>query len=288
MVVGQSYTISMSVSTGQLGAASIISGNHTFNVIGLTSAPTNCGASNYGSVCSTPGATVLLSGTVNTIGWVNFSTTFVASAAFQHIVIGNCDGTGNGGNLFCNLSLTNAIIFPVELADFHAQPNGCEVRLQWETGSNTTNMDRFELIRSVEGQSDQVLTSMPILNGANTYYYSDNAPALNANYQLRMLDLDGNESRSEVLFVESECHGQQNAIENNPVKGSTATLRYLSNGKPLTMEVRNLEGRIVHQETLPSEREGWKSLDFDVSNLLPGIYLVSTSDGQVVKMNLMR
>ncbi|MFN8395074.1 MAG: hypothetical protein U0176_10535 [Bacteroidia bacterium] len=39
LVIGQNYTISVAVSTGQLGANSIIAGSHTFNIVGLTSPP---------------------------------------------------------------------------------------------------------------------------------------------------------------------------------------------------------------------------------------------------------
>lgn len=41
LVVGQNYTVTMSVSVGQLGAGSVVPGLHNFNVIGLLLPPTN-------------------------------------------------------------------------------------------------------------------------------------------------------------------------------------------------------------------------------------------------------
>ena len=287
LTIGQSYTISISVSTGHLGASTLIGGNHTFNVIGLTGPPPNC-AGGYGGTCSTPGATLLLSGTVNTIGWQTFSNTFVAASALQHIMIGNCDGTGNGGNIFCNVNLQTATVFPIELTDFSAEANECSVVLDWETGSSTTAMDKFELIRSVEGRTDVVVATLPAANGAQRYQATDHSPALSATYQLRMLDLNGSESRSKVLSIDTDCHGAGLSFASNPISTDFAELVYQSQGKALKVSIHNTEGRLVHQETIPEESPGWHTHKLDVSKLQPGIYLASTSDGEVVKMMLMR
>ena len=104
LTIGQSYIVSMNVCVGILGTSSIIAGNHSFMVVGTTAAPTNCSGA-YGSVCSTPGAFTLLSGTQNALAWQVFTDTIVATAAIQYITIGNCDNTGNGGNLFSNFSI---------------------------------------------------------------------------------------------------------------------------------------------------------------------------------------
>jgi hypothetical protein len=284
LVVGQAYTITMNVSTGQLGANSIIAGNHTFRIIGLTTAPTNCGGANYGSVCSTPGATTLLTGTVNTIGWVTFTNTFTAAAPIQHIVIGNCDGTGNGGNLFCNPSLTPSVPFPVTLQAFDATANDCTVDLNWKVDNADGAIDHFELMRSSEGTTNEVVAKVQALHQSSEYAFSDLVMATENDYQLTIHHKDGTISQSEVLRVESNCEGASFAIEGNPVQGPEAILRYEASGNPMMLTISNVEGRVVYQKPLESTDAGWQRLRLDVSGLQPGIYFVSLGDGQVAKL----
>ena len=288
LTVGQAYTVSMNVSTGQLGASTIISGNHTFNIIGLTSAPTNCGGANYGSVCSTPGATVLLSGTVNTIGWVNFTNTFTATSAIQYIVIGNCDGTGNGGNLFCNFTLTNAIVFPAEVTTFDAVASGCQVDLNWSIDRSNQTLSHFELIKSVEGKSEEVLLRQATNAGLSDYSFSDLGPAINSDYQLRIYSQDGGVSQSKVLHVQADCEEQRNTIEGNPVKDTEAVLRFHSDGSPTLVTISSVNGQVVSRIELSPSEAGWHRAKLDVSTLQPGIYFVSTGKGNVTKLQVMR
>lgn len=288
LTIGQNYTVAMNVSTGQLGASTIIGGNHTFNVIGLTSAPTNCMAANYGSVCSTPGSTLLLSGTVNTIGWVSFTNTFTAASAIRYIVIGNCDGTGNGGNLFCNFTLSPSVVFPIELADFSVTPSGCEVDAQWAVHDPTNAVSHFELLKYVEGEPSQVVAEVPAQPGQQDYRLTDAIPAPWMDYQLQAYYRDGAISQSAVEHVQTTCPVIPNAIEGNPVRGNEATLRYRATGLPMRIQISNTEGRIVRQLELPAADEGWQRQTLDVSGLQSGIYFVNTGNGQIVKLQLLR
>lgn len=286
LVIGQNYTVTMNVSTGQLGVNSIIAGNHTFNVIGLTSAPTNC-AGPFGNVCSTPGSTLLLSGTVNTIGWVAFSNTFTATSAIRYIVIGNCDGTGNGGNLFCNFTLSNSIIFPVALQSFDATASGCDVDLNWSVGNENGSLDHFEVLRSSEGKTNEVVATVKAYRGVSDYAFSDLAPMENVDYQLSLHHADGSVSQSQVVHVAGDCAAPQLTIEGNPVQGNETTLRYNATGLPMRLTISNVEGRIVHEGAISPATAGWQRLRLDVSSLRPGIYFVSTGDGQVTKLHKM-
>jgi hypothetical protein len=288
LTIGQQYTITMNVSTGQLGAATIIGGSHTFNVIGLTSAPTNCGAANYGSACSTPGSTLLLSGTVNTIGWQTFTNTFTAASALQHIVIGNCDNTGNGGNLFCNFTLTPAVVLPVEIGEFTAQALGCAVDLQWRMDNPGNVLEEFELVRSVEGMADAVVATVPADVNRTDYLLTDGSPSLNCDYQLRVRYRDGTITQSPVVHVQADCDEMHNAFENNPVRDEEAILRYRSNGKAMSVTLRNMEGRVVLQTAMEAGEAGWQRVRLDVRTLQPGIYFASTGDGQVTRLQLLR
>jgi hypothetical protein len=287
LTVGQNYTVTMSVSVGQLGSASVVPGLHTFNVIGLLLPPTNC-AGPYGNVCSTPGSTLLLSGNMTGLGWQTFTNTFTATSALRTIVIGNCDNTGNGGNLFCNFTLTPSVVFPVTLTDFSAASNGCEVNAQWAIGQDGNSVDRFELIKSVEGRDPEVVGTQAAALNRLEYSLVDITPSINASYQLRVLYHNGEASQSELIHVQSDCEDIQSAIEGNPVRGNEAILRFRHTGAAMMLTISNIEGRIVQQETIAADNAGWQRHRLDVSGLQPGIYFVRTGDGQVAKLQLMR
>ncbi len=287
LTVGQNYTVTMGVSVGQLGSASVVPGLHTFNVIGLLLPPTNC-AGPYGNVCSTPGSTLLLSGNMTGLGWQSFTNTFTATTALRTIVIGNCDNTGNGGNLFCNFTLTPSVVLPVTLTDFSAESNGCEVNAHWAIGNDGSSVDRFELIKSVEGRDPEVVGTQAAAPNRSDYSLIDITPAINASYQLRVVYRDGEASQSELIHVQSDCADIQNAIEGNPVRGNEAMLRFHHTGAAMTLTISNIEGRIVHQEIIAAGDAGWQRHRLDVTGLQPGIYFVRTGDGQVAKLQLMR
>ena len=286
--IGTNYTVEMDVCVGILGPPNfIVGGLHSFMVIGLINPPTNC-AGLYGNVCSTPGATTLLTGTQNAIGWVHFSNTFTAATALRTIVIGNCDNTGNGGNLFCNFTITPSVVFPVELSHFTAEANGCEVDAQWAIANEGTDIERFELVRSVDGKAPEVVGTMAAQSGRSEYSLTDNSPSINGTYQLRVVYQGGESSQSEVIAVQSTCDDLQNSIEGNPVRGNEATLRFQHTGEAMTITVSNVEGRVVHQETIAAGEAGWQRHQLNVSNLQPGVYFVSTGNGQVAKLQVMR
>lgn len=287
LTIGQNYTITVSVSTGQLGANTIISGNHTFNIVGLTSPPSNCGGANYGSACSTPGATLLLSGTVNTIGWQTFTNTFTATSALRYIVLGNCDGTGNGGNLFCNMTLTNSIVFPAVMESFSAQSNGCEVETNWTISETGSDIEVFELVKAAEGKSEEIVARIAPQSNRQEYSYTDDTPALNGDYQVRILYKDGGISLSEVVHVQSDCDDMSAAIEGNPVHGNEAILRYSTDGSPMMISIYDVEGKKVAEQTLPANEAGRHRAKLDISSLRPGIYFIRTPDGQVAKLQRM-
>ncbi len=286
LVVGQSYTVSMNVCVGILGPPNfIVGGLHSFMVIGLLNPPTNCGGP-YGNVCSTPGATTILSGTQNAIGWVNFTNTFTATSALRTIVIGNCDNTGNGGNLFCSFSLTSTVILPAEIKGFTAESNGCEVKANWSVAEGGSKVERFELVKTIEGSAPEVVGTMAPQSGRSEYALTDVTPAIQGTYQLRIVYESGEMSQSEVVEVVSDCEDLKNLIEGNPIAGSEAILRFHHTGEPTNVTISNLEGRIVHQESVPAGAEGWVRHSLNVSALESGIYFVRAGSGSVAKLQI--
>ena len=95
-------------------------------------------------------------------------------------------------------------VLPIELVDFRGQAEGDVNHLAWITATEHLS-DRFELLRSTDAASFALIASIPAagesqstLNYAHTDRYP---PPGTAYYQLRMVDVDGHEERSEVVAV---------------------------------------------------------------------------------------
>lgn len=287
LVAGQTYQISMNVSTGHLGASSIISGNHTFQIVGTTFVPPTCGSSSYGSICGVSGGQVLLTGTVNTIGWVNFTNTFVAGSNISRLTFTNCDGTGNGGNLFCSPSLIVSVPLPAaEIEGFAGQYNDCAVELEWSTALSSSEISRFDIYRSVPGDGRRMIGTYTAgdISGKTQFRYTDFNPGTNGHYQLEMVDAEGRVAQSPVIEVLGECAVQGLEILSNPVVGDIATLRYNPQTTSGALRVYDIAGRMVYETVLAPGEEASATHTIDVVGWKPGLYLVRMGMGEVVKM----
>ncbi|MCB9232074.1 MAG: T9SS type A sorting domain-containing protein [Bacteroidia bacterium] len=287
--IGQAYDISMSVSTGHLGAASIITGNHTFQIVGTSFVPPTCGSSSYGSICSVAGGQVLLTGTVNTIGWVFFQNTFTATSAISRITITNCDGTGNGGNIFCSPVLTSSILGPVEIEHFGGDFRDCQVDLEWTTSSTSPEISRFDVFRTGEKENRTLIGTVEAhsVSGAHTFRFTDPNPGQSGFYQLESVGLSGQKSQSQVVEIRENCSSRGLEIQSNPVSGNTARIFYNPSTSGGMLRILDMTGRQVYETTLEGN-EGSGSLQVDLTGWKPGIYFISTSGGELKKMYLMK
>ncbi|MEM7039975.1 MAG: T9SS type A sorting domain-containing protein, partial [Bacteroidota bacterium] len=287
LTIGTSYTIDMAVSTGTLFSGTI-SGNHTFNVIGLTSAPSNCSGANYGSVCNTPGAVVLLSGTQNNVGWLNFSNTFTATSAITHIVLGNCDMTGNGGNLLCNISLTTAVPFAHTEAWLDVKTEGCAAALEWQLEGETADLTHFEVMFGTEGLADQSIARIPVeqADADGMYRFQTQNAAPEGYYQLRLVFEDGQDQHSNMVHTLTDCLEEGLHILGNPVANEQLSIRLYTKESSETLFIYDLRGKVVHREVF-SASTGWADYHFDLQGLSPGLYLLQTASGHTKKLELL-
>ena len=102
---------------------------------------------------------------------------------------------------------SSSLPLPVELLYFEVMDNGCNIHLEWATGSERNN-EKFILERSSNGKS---FKTIGIINGTGnsaesiTYTFEDKEPMIKNYYRLRQIDFDGQEEISEMIFAQKNC-----------------------------------------------------------------------------------
>lgn len=158
--------------------------NHTFyGDDGLTQGDCRNNDTDWGS------STVTVTGLTGTT--LQLRITARNSAASEYINIDNINVNGN-------------VPLPIELSTFNAERNGDEVRLTWETYSETNN-DYFLVERSVDGVE---FSEIDWVDGAgtsvsfNSYQVTDFDPIKGLSfYRLKQVDFDGSQGYSHIKAV---------------------------------------------------------------------------------------
>ena len=166
----------------------------------------------------------------------------------------------------------NAVILPLTLLQFGGKAtNNSDGLLTWRT-ANEVNVSHFELQRSGDGRSFNVIRMVQAKGTAQSetdYSYTDkNLPAGVYYYRLRMVDKDGKETYSAVVTIVLKS---SNAITLYPVPAKEAV--WLS-GSAANLPGTNALLMDVQGRVLQSIRISQWPQRIDVSNLAAGTYLV--------------
>lgn len=191
----------------------------------------------------------------------------------------------SGGPVVKDMYLNNRRLLPVSLKNFSAEAHHNSVTLSWTT-SVESNSDHFELEKSTDGTSFQLLQQIPAAgNSSSEIKYSgfDGKPVYGTNfYRLKMVDKDGRHSYSRVVAVKINQATDELIIFPNPV---TNVLRLqvppLKNQEAI-IEVGDATGKTVVTQTIRSGNY-LRSTSIDISPLAKGVYMVILSDGNEKK-----
>lgn len=166
-------------------------------------------------------------------------------------------------------AVVNGEALPIELIGFEARLEKKEVKLSWETASETNN-EGFEIQRSTDGENWEEIGFVPgagISTARNSYRFRDENPVSGINYyRLRQLDFDGGFSFSKVVSVESQFH--QLIVYPNPVIDYIQVIQHESEGDS-SIEIYNQFGRLMFSKKLELE-----TTMVDISALPKGTYLL--------------
>jgi len=225
----------------------------------------------------------------NGTGWVNSINVVVGEVYLLYIDNWSSDGQQfslswnltNGASLDCT-------VLPVEMATFHAEPEGDLVQLTWRTMSEVSS-ERFDVEHSLDGVDFTVIGSVPaagISYSTIAYAWTHLSPRMGAlnHYRLKQVDQDGTVHYSQVESVLFKSDGRTVVPRPNPA--NDMVFLALPEGAPsgATVQVLDASGRVV--ATHATAGDAAQAIAIPTSVLDAGSYVVRimTSDHVVIGM----
>jgi hypothetical protein len=190
-----------------------------------------------------------------------------------------------------------AIPLPVKLISFTANVESTDVLVRWTTASEQNNQG-FEIERSVDGKLfEQVGFVKGAGNSNQTISYSllDNEAfaKTNANilyYRLKQVDVDGNESYSNIVMVTSNTENTNGlSVYPNPFTTDYAISLTATTDAKATVELFNVQGKQVNVQSKEITK-GFNVIQVtNIEALQNGIYFVKvTVNGETQVMKLVK
>lgn len=183
---------------------------------------------------------------------------------------------GGIANGFAVDSMVVAVPLPVTLVTFTAVAQGSQVRLHWQTASESNN-DHFEVERSADGQVFNWLTSVASHGNSQLlqdYQTMDAAPYYAINYyRLKQVDKDGRFTLSSIVSVNmaKQLTGSSISLYPNPVSQVLYIKVKSTQNMNSMLLVYNAAGRQVAMQ-YKTLVKGENNFSLPMSGLAPGIY----------------
>ncbi len=179
---------------------------------------------------------------------------------------------GDSGNFDSAFVNANCIL-PLQLQTFTGALVNNKVSLNWKVAT-ATNFSHFEIERSNNGINFIALGNVALQN-IDQYHFTDGA-ILNSNYfyRLKLVDLDGNFTYSNVLRFQNKMNSGLTII-GNPVKDKIIVAGLEGKGQ---LAVYDFAGKLVVQKNVKSANES-----IEVSTLIKGVYILKYTNGQIIE-----
>ncbi|MFK8057812.1 MAG: T9SS type A sorting domain-containing protein [Saprospiraceae bacterium] len=163
---------------------------------------------------------------------------------------------------------------PVDLTRFSVERKGGFDKLRWEAAQEL-NFEKYAIEQSVDGETfttlDYLMASGKELQPAQ-YGFSVLASAKTSYYRLKMIDLDGTFSYSDIVVASSADVTEGLQVSPNPV-ATGAAIQLGEVSESATIRLVNASGKIV------ATWAGSAGVSLDLPSIPAGLYTLSVQDG---------
>ncbi|HMG67340.1 MAG TPA: FG-GAP-like repeat-containing protein, partial [Chitinophagaceae bacterium] len=240
---------------------------------------------NFGS--SSTGNTVSVLRNASTSGTISFNAKvdLTTGTAPYKAAVGDLDGDGRADIAVSNYGTTNngttvsvfrttpQGVLPLKLLSFTAKLiNNNKVELDWQT-DDEQNVNVYQAEWSSDSRNWQQIAEVPARNNEIKNDYScfhEKLSPVNF-YRIKMKDIDGRFTYSEVLKISTTSTDPIPVVYPNPAKNNI-TITGLDN-KPVLVKIMSSKGEVVLQKNISVT-----ATTMDISNFSRGLYLI-----QVIK-----
>ena len=164
-------------------------------------------------------------------------------------------------------------VLPTTLKSFNAKPIKNGVELNW-TSINETNFNYYQLEKSTNGTefSTLAIINSKSVNGRETNYnfFDASLTAEKQYYRLKMVDKDGKNKYSQIVYVQSR-KAVEFSLYPNPVTDQMVVTHPLVKSKDV-LNIYTVTGRLIKNICLA---EGTMQTTISVANLTKGSYTIS-------------
>lgn len=178
-------------------------------------------------------------------------------------------------------SNTCALILPIKLISFSALPKEKSVILSWNV-SEEINLKKYEIENSVDLKTFNKVGEILQLNNYN-YSFTHNFPAyVNSFYRLKIIDINGTFSYSEIKSVKSGMLNNVNVVFPNPIIDNFSIIfnKEFFN-KNVSITILSLDGKKVFEEIKNNVSQIEK---FSFKGLPKGIYLLKIASNKNINI----
>lgn len=206
-----------------------------------------------------------------------FTSTASASVPVDYYIY--LDGFfGDKGDYVLNI---NPVVLPITLLSFEAEKINKTNLLTWITGTED-NTESHLIERSDDGKNWEVIGELAAVGFSDTqqkYEFIDDKPLSLSYYRLRSVDFDDTYQISNVVSLERLEKGFfLSNIFPNPTSETLSIVFNSDQFRKVEIKVSDLTGRTMYIIQNDAQ-DGLNYHEFDLSDLNPGIYIVSLNNG---------
>ena len=189
----------------------------------------------------------------------------LAAGNYRYVV--NLGDFGNFDSAYVN---ANCIV-PIQLHSFTGALVNNKINLNWKVAT-ATNFSHFEIEKSSNGINFTTVGNVALQN-TDQYQFADGLSINNSNYfyRLKLVDLDGNFTYSNILRFQSKTNTGL-TILGNPVKNNLVVTGLQNSGH---LAIYDIAGKMVQQKNVQSISEL-----MEVNGLSKGLYILKYTNGQ--------